>query len=149
MIKLSANVSKKLPVPGLEYSSRSFSAGVEIEVAETTDPDQIREKLAVLYTMLEKAVDKQLERETGEPPVTNGPDRKDAATHKRNDRDNGRMATEAQVKAIKAIARDHHLGRTDLADLVDREFGLAELDRLSLQQASRLIDVLKDNGKEA
>ena len=32
MIKLSADLSKKVPLPNVDFSSQSYSAGMEIEV---------------------------------------------------------------------------------------------------------------------
>lgn len=148
MIKLSANYSKKLPVPGLEFSSRSCSAGLEIEVAGGTDAEQIKKKLRQLYALLEEAVDKQFEQETGRPTVANGRDRANSEPRKRNGSGNGRTATDAQLKAIRAIAKDHGLSREQLEDLIEREFGIKEMHSLSLSQASRVIDLLKEDGKD-
>lgn len=37
MIKLSANLSKKVPIPGRDFSSQQYGAGLEIEVADQAD----------------------------------------------------------------------------------------------------------------
>ena len=63
MIKLTAHVSKKVPLPGVEYSSRSFSAGIEVEVADGVDVSQLRGRLQVLYGLLESSVDEQIAAE--------------------------------------------------------------------------------------
>jgi len=148
VIKLSANVMKKLPVPRMEFSSRSYSAGIEVEVADGTNGQQLKEKLAALYALLEEAVNEQLEQKTGRPTVANGRGRANSEPQKPKGRGNGRTATDAQLKAVRAIAKDRGLSRTDLTDLMDREFGIKEMRSLSLSQASRVIDLLKDNGKE-
>ena len=45
MIRLSAGLSKKLPLQGVEFSSQSASAGIEVELADGASSEQIREKL--------------------------------------------------------------------------------------------------------
>jgi hypothetical protein len=44
MLKLSASYSKKVPAGG-QYSSQSYHAAVEIELADCTDVENIREKI--------------------------------------------------------------------------------------------------------
>jgi hypothetical protein len=51
-----------------------------------------------------------------------------------------RPATEGQIKAIYAIARNQ---RVDLESLLREEYTLKRPEELSLSQASRLIDLLK------
>ena len=35
MIKISANISKKVPIPGTEFNSQQYGAAMEIEVSDT------------------------------------------------------------------------------------------------------------------
>jgi hypothetical protein len=60
MIKLTGNVSRKVPIPGTEYSSQSFSAGMEIEVGNDASLEDIHRKLKEMYGVLENAVQAQL-----------------------------------------------------------------------------------------
>ena len=60
MIKLTANVSKKVPVPDLEFSSQSYSAGMEVEMASGASSEEIQKKLRALYSLLEEAIDEQI-----------------------------------------------------------------------------------------
>lgn len=145
MIKLSARVSKKLPMPDVEYSSRSCSAGIEVEVAEGTNPAALQEKLKKLYGLLELAVDEQLNAPRNVPdrgkqhssPFSSG-----------SNGGNGRSATEAQVRAILAIASDKGIGQSELKRGLEREYGVEAPDMLNIRQASDVIDRLK-NGKES
>ena len=99
MLKLTASLSEKLPVVGIEYSSKSASAGIEVEMPSAANSEEIRCRLKQLYAALEFSVDDQL----GNPSQVSdqGPSHE---TH--NGNGNGRKATEAQIKAISAIADD-------------------------------------------
>jgi hypothetical protein len=51
MIKLSASVSKKVPVPDVEFSSDSYSAGLDVEMSsDASTEDRSSESLAVRVT---------------------------------------------------------------------------------------------------
>ena len=60
MIKLTGNVSRKVPIPGTEYSSQSFSAGMEIEVGNDASLDVVQKKFKEMYAVLENAIKAQL-----------------------------------------------------------------------------------------
>ena len=60
MIKLTGNVSRKVPIPGTEYSSQSFSAGMEIEVGNDASLDVVQKKFKEMYAVLEEAIKAQL-----------------------------------------------------------------------------------------
>ena len=60
MIKLTGNVSRKVPIPGTEYSSQSFSAGMEIEVGNEASIDEVQGKFKEMYAVLEEAIKAQL-----------------------------------------------------------------------------------------
>jgi len=60
MIKLTGSVSRKVPIPGTEYSSQSFSAGMEIEVGNDASLSEVHRKFKEMYTVLEDAVKEQL-----------------------------------------------------------------------------------------
>lgn len=142
MIKLSAHVSKKVPQPDIEYSSQSYSAGLEIELASGTKAADIKKKLREVYALLEHAVDDQLASQRETPNSSRPlPSETRKALKERNNSSN-RMATQAQIKAIDAIAHDRAATEQELKDLI-REFGVASLSALSIRQASALIDKLK------
>ena len=58
-IKLSGSVSRKVPIPGLEYSSQSFGASLEIEI-NSADPAEVQAQLAQLYNSLNQGIDEQV-----------------------------------------------------------------------------------------
>ena len=59
-IKLSGSVSRKVPIPGLEYSSQSFSAGLEIEI-NSAEPAEVQAQLQQLYYSLNQGIDEQVQ----------------------------------------------------------------------------------------
>ena len=62
MAKLSGTVSKKLPIPGIDYSSQLFEAHIEIEIDEqdARDPAKVQALLGDLHEQLIEAVDAQI-----------------------------------------------------------------------------------------
>ncbi|MEI6236350.1 MAG: hypothetical protein WCT04_25110 [Planctomycetota bacterium] len=60
MIKLSANISKKVPIPGCEYSSQQFGASMEIEVSDADKSDEIQTRITELYGLLSSSIDAQI-----------------------------------------------------------------------------------------
>ena len=136
MIKLSAGLSKKVPMEEIQFSSRSASAAVEVELADGSEAEDIRARLKELYAVLEEAVDEQL----GVAEAVAG--RADCAVPVPSG-GNGRKATERQLKAVRAIASERGLSEPQLQRLVSDSFGLKRPEELSVQEASMLIDTLK------
>ncbi len=60
MIKLTGSVNRKVPIPGKEYSSQSFGAGMEIEVGNEAGFEDIKKKLNEMYEVLEASVKEQI-----------------------------------------------------------------------------------------
>lgn len=60
MIKISAHIQKKLPLPGFEFSSQCFSAGLEVEASDADSPEAIKLKIRQLYAVLEESVNAQI-----------------------------------------------------------------------------------------
>ena len=60
MIRLSANLSKKVPIIGQDFSSQQFGAALEIEVSDADKTDAIQARIKVLFDTLNCAVDDQI-----------------------------------------------------------------------------------------
>ena len=155
MIKLSAHVSKKVPVPDVEFSSQSYSAGMEIEVASPAGPEELKDRLQRLYGLLQESVEEQIKgaadrngRAQGSRQSTSS--RRSGDNGRGNDHggNGGRAATEAQVRAIHAIASDRGYSDGELSGVISERFGARDAQSLSIGQASSLIDTLKENGKD-
>lgn len=150
MIRIIANVSKKVPVPGVEYSSQSFMAGIEVEVSDGATPEEIQQKIHSVYSTLERTIDSEIAARNGEAPTTAAlgsaseqrPANRLPTTKSGNG--NGRRATQAQIKAILAIGQSIGMDRTKVIDYVAGEFGVKKLDDLAIKDASTLIERMKE-----
>jgi len=132
--KLNCGISRK--VGEANYGSRGASINVELELDSDAaqDPQMLHDRIRKLFTIARDAVAEELGLSTqtggcapGKPPVSNG---------------NGssvRPATEAQIRAINAIAS--RLGLDPHAE-AHRRLGRG-IQELTLPQASSLIDALK------
>ena len=181
MSKLSAILSKKIPIPGLEYSSQQFSCGLELELSGEQTQDSIRQNIRKLYALLHAAIDEEIQEAVANPPVfmnalqsvsRGGGDADTSRWHGRsygNNRQsrwskpggnsrygggsrygNGKQttgrATQAQVKAIFAISKANGIDRGVLYEMLEDKFNVSQPDDLSVKQASKLIETLKDDG---
>jgi len=151
MIKLSASIQKKLPIENLEYSSQSYSAGMEIELADRTGKEELKEKIRKLYGLLGEAIDQQIQSHVGERKAKKQISqraRQNSGEGSRNGRSNDRKATRAQIKAIHAISKDRGMAREELTDHLREVFKVESTAELTVSEASELIDMLKKSGKE-
>ena len=60
MIKLTGSVSRKIPIPGMDFSSQSFGAGMEVEVGNNASTEEIQKKFKETYNLLETSVKEQI-----------------------------------------------------------------------------------------
>ena len=174
MSKLSATLSKKVPIPGLDYSSQQFSCGLELELSGEQTQDSIRQNIRKLYALLHAAIDEEIREAATTPPVfTNAlygaaRGRSEADTSRWRDRSYGDSrqsrwskqggnsryganrqagrATQAQIKAIFAISKANGIERGVLHEMLEDRFNVSQPDDLSVKQASKLIETLKDDG---
>jgi hypothetical protein len=162
MIKLSANLSKKVPMPDVEFSSQQYGAAMEIEVSDAADAQEITSRLQDIYNLLEKSIDQQIQAtshsQSSTPPKrsflgdrNNGSPENGGNGHKGgngHDADNGNFrrnghASPAQIKMIFAVCKDRNFSRDDLVKLLQAEFNVSRPDDLSVKQASDLIGKLQ------
>ena len=146
MIKLSANLSKKVPLPDVEFSSQQYGAAMEIEVSDTADTKEVTDRLQTMYRLLEQSIDEQIvtaskptegqdpqaRNHSGQESAGNGPGRN-------NSRNNDRHATPGQVKAIFAISRERNLNREELLARIRQTYHVNRIDDLTVRQASEMI----------
>ena len=120
-----------------DYQSSGVSINVTAELDQSllARPRELQAEIGRLYAQAEEGLARQVERPDDASQSNNG--------RPTSGRGNGRPApapaTRAQRKAIDAIGR--RLG-LDVAEEVRHEFGWA-LDRLSVTEASKVIDHLK------
>ena len=141
-IKLIANYSKRLGLPG--YSSHQFSVSVETELVTTDDVAAESERL---YQRLQSTVDEQMLKTGFVPPGTygmednNGSDAPAAGTVT-HIHDNGRWkCSDKQKDLILKLVDEHHLDKNEVDHLSRQRFGKG-VKQLSKLEASGLIDEL-------
>ncbi len=145
-LKLIANYSKRLGLPG--YSSHQFSVSCETEI---TNVDDVAGESARLYATLQESVDEQIQQTgfvpdadygsngNGHQPVnrikTNG--------HKANGNGNGEgwNCSDKQRDLILKLIGEHSLDKTEVEALSHDMFGKG-VKGLNKLQASGLIDHL-------
>jgi hypothetical protein len=143
-IKLIANYSKRLGLPG--YSSHQFSVSVETELVTTDDVAAESERL---YQRLQSTVDEQMLKTGFVPPgtygmeETNGSDAPAPGTVTQI-HDNGRWkCSDKQKDLILKLVEEHQLDKADVDHLAHQRFGKG-VKQLSKLEASGLIDELLD-----
>ena len=143
MIKLIANYSKRLGLPG--YSSHQFSISVE---AELNNADDVQAEASRLYTTLQQSVDQEIQQTGFVPGDGYGIDSPapKQIVHHTNSSSNGTSpvwrCSDKQKALIGKLIADHHLEREDVEKLSLDLFGTAQLHTLHKMQASGLIDRL-------
>ena len=156
-LKLNVGVSRKVGLP--DYGSVGASCNLEMELDSTLierDLDGFHLRVRDAFVAVRQAVQDELARvqapielappappglrPTSSPANGNGHPFHGPAERSRT----RKLATEKQVKAILAIARQQH---ADLDGLLQQDFGLERVEDLSIKQASELIDMLKAAGR--
>jgi hypothetical protein len=159
-MKLNVGVSRKVGLP--DYSSVGASCGIELEVTGSLleqDLDRFHAQVRDAYAVAHQAVHDELARLQApvhddaaavppihaRPPARNGSWRANENDHStRIQVDRLRLpkpATPSQVRAITAIARRQN---TDLPGLLRHEYEVERPEDLTIRQASKLIDLLKN-----
>jgi hypothetical protein len=146
MIKLIANYSKRLGLPG--YSSHQFSISCETEI---TNVDDVRQESERLYATLQESVDEQIQTTGFVPDADYGNNdsgsikpinRIKANGIKTNGNGDGWQCSDKQRGLILKLISDH--GLEEVAEEMSREmFGASPKD-LNKLQASGLIQRILD-----
>ncbi len=141
-IKLIANYSKRLGLPG--YSSHQFSVSVETELSAASD---IAAESTRLYQLLQSNVDEQMLHTGFVPPGTYGmEDNNDSDAPAPGTvtqiHDNGRWkCSDKQRELILKLVDEHHLDKNEVDHLAHDRFGKG-VRQLNKIEASGLIDEL-------
>ncbi len=143
-IKLVANYSKRLGLPG--YSSHQFSCSVETELRDLTEADS---EMANLYHQLQSNVDAQIQETGFVPSEAYGSQSPQRQTPQQNNQPqsepdhDGWSCSDKQEKFIRRIMKENNLLPKVIDDLAHQRFG-RPAPRLNKMQASGLIDALLD-----
>lgn len=142
-IKLIANYSKRLGLPG--YSSHQFSVSVETELVAT---DDVAAESARLYQKLQSSVDEQMQHTGFVPPGDYGMDPHDSATAAEPAANVTSMpasgvwkCSQKQKDLILSLVDEHQLDKAGVETLAKERFGKG-VRQLNKLEASGLIDEL-------
>lgn len=139
-IKLTANYSKRLGLPG--FSSHQFSVSIETELVAT---DDIAAESERIYALLQANVDEQIQQIGFVPPPDYGME--PAPAKPPTQPPSGRSATnearwkcsDKQRELIEKLVAEHHLDKTAVEQLAVERFGKG-VRLLNKVEASGLID---------
>ena len=147
-IKLVANYSKRLGLPG--YSSHQFSVSVETELRDLTEADK---EMAHLYKRLQENVDAQIQETGFVPSEAYGSQSQQRQAPRQNNQPqtqaqsepdhDGWSCSDKQETFIRRIMKENNLLPKVIDDLAHQRFG-RPAPRLNKMQASGLIDALLD-----
>ena len=138
MLKLSTSFSKKVPVPGQEFSSQSYHAAVELELSDALKPDEVQARIHQTFDMVRRAVETEINSKAA--PSASQPAAPAAA---RSAFKPVEKASNKQIKYILDLAGEKKLPLSQLNADVHQQFGVADIYALDRKQASALVDSLK------
>jgi hypothetical protein len=155
-LKVNIGASKK--VADQNYGSRVASVNLEIELDASlvNEPTKLQEKIRQMFGLVRQSLTEELNGANGNghtPPANNnGNGNGNGHSPPANGNGNGssrngnpRQATQSQVKAIHAIARNR---RIDVGQFLNDRFHVNKPEDLNIKEASQVIDELKSDSKE-
>ena len=144
-LKMNIGASKK--VADQNYGSRGASVNLEIELDASlvTEPAKLQVKIRNLFGLVRQSLAEELNGNGHAPASENGNGRSKPQTNG-NANGNGsfrnggqRQATQSQIKAIHAIARNRRIA---IAQFLNDRFRVDRPDDLNIKEASQVIDEL-------
>lgn len=149
MLKLNVGFTKK--VGEANYGSRGAAVNLELEFDSSLvgDTERLRDRIKQLFAMAKAAVDEELAGAKPTGSCADGHDGDDRTHSPANGnghaagrgRDGTRPATASQIRALHAIADRQGI---ELADKLNAMFGIRDPAKLTITEASGLIDKLND-----
>ena len=143
-IKLIANYSKRLGLPG--YSSHQFSVSIETELVTT---DDVAAESHRIYELLQTSVDEQIQHTGFIPPTDYGmdgsapPTSAPGSSRKYTPETARWMCSDKQRDLIESLVAEHNLDKTQVESFAVDRFGKG-VRLLNKVEASGLIDELID-----
>ena len=130
MIKLTGNVSRKVPIPSQEFSSQSFSAGMEAEVGNEATQEEIRAKIREMYSILEASVKEQISINGVHLPEEKTPEAKQTAVNGKAANANGAV-TPNQKRLLEKLVKEQEI------------FGKERIALMSIKSKSEAASAIK------
>ncbi len=148
MIKINISFSKKVPVPGQQYSSLSFHGSLERELSDGLSGKDIQNEFQKGYILLEQTVEDEINRYNGVeqasanvPSYTNQPAKPVAPPPPPKQEV---MATAKQLNYINRRGAELSLTQQQVLGHLMNFTGLDKLEYLTKKDASSFIDYLAD-----
>jgi hypothetical protein len=151
-VKLIANYSKRLGLPG--FSSHQFSVSVETELMNVDDVAGESERL---YTLLQSSVDQQIQTTGFVPPDGYG---MEPVTSRSNGNGNGHRSngtngngdhwqcTDGQRSFLQRIVNEHQLDKNQVEQQAQQLFGAGVKELNKLQMSQLIEELLEQTGKQ-
>lgn len=137
MLKLSTSFSKKVPVPGQDFSSQSYHAAVELELSDALQPDEVQARIHRTFDMVRQAVETEINGKPAAATATQ-PAAQTTPANKPIEK-----ASNKQIKFILDLAGRQGLQLSQLNAQVQQAYHVASVYDLDRKQASALVDMLK------
>jgi len=131
VIKLTGNVSRKVPIPGKEFSSQSFSAGMEAEVGNEATQEEIKAKIREMYDILEAAVKSQITLNGVHLPEEKESEPTQAAVNNNGGNGNDSI-TPSQKNLLEKLVREQEI------------FGKERIELLAIKSKSKAASAIKE-----
>lgn len=146
MLKLNASFSKKVPVPGQEFSSQNYHASIELELSDALSPEDLRSRIHDTFALVRDAVETEL---GGTPQETAKPVEAGPVTPRSAPAQPAGKASNKQIKFITDLAQTRGINLGQLNAQIRKLYGVDNLYDLDRKQASKLLDSLQDRRKAA
>jgi len=143
MLKAIVSYSKKIPVPGSEFSSQGYSLSLETEIPES-DPAAIKARLHQTFETVKASVEEEL---SGAKPAQQQQAEPQFGGQRQQPPAGERKASNAQIKYLMDLAAEQKIPLQDLNADVQRRFGVSGIYDLTSKQASAVLDDLKGAGQ--
>jgi hypothetical protein len=136
MLKLNSSYSKKVPVEGQEFSSQSYHASVEVELADHLKPEDLQRRIHETFDLVKASVEAEL---NGKAVKTE----QIPAKAEKQENVEGR-ATNKQVSYILSLAAKQGMNLAQVNQVVSADFeNKKSVYELSRRDASKFLDNLK------
>lgn len=133
--------SRKVGEPNYGSRGASVNLQMEVEASVVREPEELQRKIKYLFGLAKTCVDEELAVNARQSKDRLSADGQLLANRSVNGSPSGvRSATKGQIRALHAISRQQ---RIDLTEELRRRFDMDRPDRLSVSQASELIDAMK------
>ena len=144
MLKLNASFNKKVPAEQ-DYSSKGYSASIELEIPDGLSQEQLRDKIHSTFEMVRASVEAEIDGTANIPPIQLEPvkptqqvvvaQKQQRFEPQSNNQPSNDQASPKQVKYLTDIARKLNVSLVGYL----QNFGCNEPSQLSRQDCSTLI----------